>query len=140
MRFSWNAPEQVGAFALKASIPGQPGSERQIDARVLAGDPHVVERLGNNQAAVAGMRLPAPLGVAVYDRFGNPVAAVPVTFQVNGGTGRLGQHGATAKLPTDPDGVAAMPFVVSSEAGQNHVAVTVEGQEPVELVAFGTEV
>ncbi len=141
VRFDWNVPEKAGSVSLTASVAGQPGSERRIDLQVEPALAHRVERQGNNQAAVAGMRLPGPLAVQVFDRFDNRVSGVPVTFQVTGGKGRLGQHGATVKVTTGPDGLAVTPFVVASEAGQNTIVATVEGQKtPVEFVAFGTEV
>jgi biopolymer transport protein ExbB/TolQ len=140
LRFDWQAPHRAGAFVATAAVTGRPGTDRHIDLRVTPGAPHRVERAGNNQAAVAGMKLPQPLGVHVHDQFDNPVPGVAVHFKVKAGQGRLGQHGKEARVTTDEHGVAAVPFAVSSEAGPNAVTATVDGQErALEFVAFGTE-
>jgi biopolymer transport protein ExbB/TolQ len=135
------APERVGAFSLHADLPDQPGPPTRIDVKVRAGVPHRVDLEGNNQAAVAGMRLPMPLGVRVFDRFGNPVPGVQIRFQVRQGTGKLAAGKEEHRMPTDGTGLAATPFVVSSEAGQNIVSATIgDSKESLDFVAFGTGV
>ncbi len=141
LRFAWQAPTAAGSYHLVAAVPGRPGADRRVDLRVDPGAPHRVQREGNNQAAVAGMKLPQPMGVRVFDKFDNPVAGVAVHFEVKHGQGRLGRHGAEAHLKTDASGLAKTPFAVSSEAGANTVVATVEGEAAgLEFVAFGTEV
>lgn len=135
------APERVGAFTLHADLPDQPGPPTRVDVKVRAGVPHRVDLEGNNQAAVAGMRLPLPLGVRVFDRFDNPVPDVPIRFKVQQGTGKLSAGKNEHRIPTDRTGLAATPFVVSSEAGQNVVSATVgDSKETLDFVAFGTGV
>lgn len=135
------APEAVGPFALDVALPEQPGPPTRVDLAVQPGPPQKIEVEGNNQAAIAGMRLPAPLGVRVHDRFGNAIAGVPVEFAVKQGDGKLGANKAEVRVPTDASGRAATPFAVSSEAGQNVVTATVAGtKQPIQFVAFGTEV
>jgi hypothetical protein len=135
-------PERVGTFELDVSIPEQPGPPTRIRVAVAPDAPAKLEARGNHQAAVAGMRLPVPLGVRVLDRFGNPVADVPVDFRVTEGSGKLGAGaGASHRVATDASGLASTPFAVASEAGPNKVTATVEGAgAPVEFTAFGTEV
>jgi biopolymer transport protein ExbB/TolQ len=134
-------PRTVGAFALEVSLPEQAGPSTRLEVLVHAADPAAAEAEGNNQAAVAGMKLPLPLGVLVSDRFGNPVADVPVGFAVTQGEGKLASGTSTHEVASDASGRAATAFVVSSEAGQNGVRATVEGtKHSVDFIAFGTEV
>jgi hypothetical protein len=98
LRFDWQAPQRAGAFFATVAVPDRPGSDRRIELRVDAGAPHRCEPAGNNQAAVAGMKLPHPLGVQVFDRFDNPVPGVAVHFKVKAGQGRLGQHGKETRV------------------------------------------
>jgi len=118
-------PERAGSFELDVSISEQPGPPTRLRLAVAAGKPATVEARGNHQAAVAGMRLPLPLGVRIADRFGNPVADVPVTFRVTDGTGRLGAGAGTREhtVTTDAgriDGVLLAdgdPLIVQSQGG-----------------------
>jgi hypothetical protein len=134
-------PSKTGTFALDVSIPDQPGPSTRIEVGVLPGTPKKVAAEGNNQAAVAGMRLPAPIGVLVTDGFGNPIPGIAVAFEVTEGDGRLGSGSKKHEVETDGTGVARTPFVLASEAGQNAVRATVKGTKgSVDFVAFGTQV
>jgi biopolymer transport protein ExbB/TolQ len=139
--FTCKAPERVGSFTLEASLPEQPGSPILQKVEVRPGAPERIDKEGNNQAAVAGTRLPLPLGVRVHDRFGNPVPGLSIGFSVKQGDGKLGVGQSTRAVPTDAAGLAATPFIVSSSAGQNVVTASVDGTKgSVEFVAFATEV
>ena len=138
VRFNWTVPERAGRFALEASLPGQPGPARRVDLRVDPGVPARIEHEGNNQAAVAGLRLAHPLSVLVFDPYDNPIPGVQVTFRATGG-GRFGQHGTELTVHTDSSGTAAAAFAVSSDAGQNTVVAEVDGERVVDFIAFGTE-
>lgn len=139
--FACEAPERVGSFTLEASLPEQPGSPILQKVEVRAAEPQRIDKEGNNQAAVAGSRLPLPLGVRVHDRFGNPIAGLPIAFSVKEGDGKLGVGQSERTVSTDASGLAATPFIVSSAAGQNVVRATVDGtKSTVEFVAFATEV
>ncbi len=141
IEFAWTVPERAGNYMLDAGVAGYPEAARRLHLVVRPGAAHRVEREGNNQAAVAGMRLGQPIGVLVFDRFDNPVPGVPVTFTVKHGAGRLGQRGTEVTVKTDDSGGARTPFAVSSEAGANTVVATVEGQDKaLDFHAFGTEV
>lgn len=134
------APERVGAFTLEASLPDHPGSPTLLKVAVEPGQPERISKEGNNQAAVAGSRLPMPLGVRVHDRFGNPVRDLPVGFKVVEGDGKLGVGQTERRVTTDASGLAATPFIVSSAAGHNVVSASVDGAgSKVEFVAFATE-
>lgn len=134
-------PERAGSFALDVSIPEQPGPATRLEVAVVPGAPRKVAAEGNNQAAVAGMRLPTPLGVQVTDAHGNPVPGIPVAFEVTAGEGRLGSGSGSHEVATDSTGFARTPFVLASEAGQNTVRATVTGTKgSIDFVAFGTQV
>jgi biopolymer transport protein ExbB/TolQ len=141
IEFACTVPQSVGPFALDVSLPEQLGPSTRLEVMIRPGTPHRVDQEGNNQAAVAGMRLPLPLGVRVLDRFGNPVPGVPVGFAVKQGGGKLGSGKSDHRVSTNALGLASTPFVVSSEAGHNVVAATIDGtKKSVEFVTFGTEV
>jgi hypothetical protein len=134
-------PEQSGPFAIDVAIPEQPGPATRIELNVAPAEPAKAQAEGNNQAAVAGMRLPLPLGVRVMDRFGNPVSGVGVAFEVTEGAGRLESGNATHRSTTGADGRATTAFVLAVEAGQNSVKAVVEGtKQAIDFIAFGTEV
>lgn len=134
-------PEQSGPFAIDVAIPEQPGPATRIELNVAPAEPAKAQAEGNNQAAVAGMRLPLPLGVRVMDRFGNPVSGVEVTFEVTQGAGRLESGDGTHRSTTGADGRAATAFVLAAEAGQNSVKAVIEGStQAIDFIAFGTEV
>lgn len=138
--FQCRAPERVGSFVLEASLPEQPGSPTLMKVEVEPGEPSRIDKEGNHQAAVAGTRLPLPLGVRVHDRFGNPVNDLPVTFSVQQGDGKIGMGRSESRVKTDASGLAATPFIVSSGAGQNVVVASIDGaKSKVEFVAFATE-
>lgn len=139
--FECRAPQRVGSFVLEASLPDQPGSPTLLEVEVEPAEPERVDKEGNHQAAVAGTRLPLPIGVRVHDRFGNPVGGLPVAFTVKQGDGKLGRGRSECSVRTDASGLAATPFIVSSSAGQNVVAAAIDGtKSTVEFVAFATEV
>lgn len=140
IEFGCTAPDAVGPFLVQATMPEQPGPPTRIEIAVRPGPAVDIDVEGNHQAAVAGMRLPLPLGVRVSDRFGNPVPGVPVDFTVKEGGGRLASD-AGASPTTGLDGRASTHFVVASTAGPNVVTARVGGVgQGVEFVAFGTEV
>lgn len=139
--FSCELPRVVGSLALDVALPEQPGPPTRLEVRVEAGTPELIRPEGNHQAAVAGMRLPLPLGVRIFDRYGNPVGGVAVRFKVTQGAGKLGSGRQEVDVETNEAGKAATPFVVSSEVGQNVVTATVAGsKKSVDFIAFGTEV
>ena len=141
VEFGCTLPQQVGTFALDVTLPDQPGAASRVDITVSAAAPARMELEGNNQAAVAGMRLPLPLGVFLSDQYGNPVAGAVVGFTVEQGDGRFASGNGAVTVTTGADGKAAAPFVVSSSAGQNVVAAAVEGtSHSARFIAFGTEV
>ena len=138
---SCTLPERAGPFAIDVAISEQPGPATRIELEVTPGAPAKAAAEGNNQAAVAGMRLPLPVGVRVMDQFGNPVPGISVTFEVTQGGGRLASGDSHLAVVTGGDGRASSAFVLGAEAGQNSVKAVIEGtNKPIDFVAFGTEV
>jgi hypothetical protein len=80
---------QLPPFTLEATALPGPAAEIRIVS-------------GNTQLALAGEEVPAPLQVAVVDRFGNGVPGQSVRFDPLLGGGRA----APASVVTGPDGVA----------------------------------
>lgn len=139
--FGCTVPETVGPFSLDVAIAEQAGPATRVEVAVRPGAAHQLRQEGNNQAAIAGMRLPVPMAVRVLDRFGNSVAGLSVDFHVKKGGGMLGSGNGDHRVSTDATGRASTAFVVSSEAGQNTVEAKVAGMsKSVEFVAFGTQV
>jgi hypothetical protein len=94
---------------------------------------------GDDQSAVVATAVAAAPAVVVRDADGNPLAGVPVTFQVTSGGGSL--RGATPV--TGSDGAAVVGgWTLGQKAGVNTVAATLGGLElvgrPVFFSAPGT--
>jgi hypothetical protein len=90
----------------------------------VAAEATVAVNGGDNQAAMAGSAVPAPLSVLVRDLSSNPLAGVPVTFSVTSGGGYL--VGATAV--TNASGVATLgKWVLGSPAALNTLTATAAG-------------
>ena len=125
------------------TLPDQPGTATRVDIEVGAAAAAKIELEGNNQAAVAGMRLPlppgCPAGPIVSTTLSRALSSAS-TVEQGGWTGSLP---ATGRCRSRREWMAAppAPFVVSSNAGQNVVYASVEGTDHGgRFIAFGTEV
>lgn len=88
------------------------------------GPPAVVTIVGgNNQTAVAGTELPAPLTVRVTTSGGAPVSGAEVEWTVVSGGGSF----ATPRSSTDADGRAQARFTLGPTPGANAMRGTVAG-------------
>lgn len=110
-------------------------------ARALPAPPDkIVANAGENQRGIAGMPLPLPLLVVLLDVNGNPLANVPVTYEVRRGAGSFDGE-PSRELVTDDDGRAAAIFTLGPDAGVNNNVVDVrfEGMSgpPARFVASG---
>lgn len=77
---------------------------------------------GENQTGLVSSPLPAPFETLVIDRDGNPVAGVPVTFEVLEGNGGFdGQP--TRVVQTGDDGLARAVLTLGPDPGLNNNAV-----------------
>lgn len=88
---------------------------------------------GDNQTAVAGTALTAPLVVIVLDGDGAPVEGVEVAWTTDS-DGVLGAATST----TDAAGQASTTLTLSATAGVQHVIATVAGLPTVSFTATGS--
>ncbi len=81
---------------------------------------------GNNQTAIIGTTLPAPLVVALTDENGNPVSNKPVIFKVTQDDGMVstgGNFAASAIVMTNAQGMAQAQWKLGMRAGAGADAV-----------------
>jgi adhesin/invasin len=120
------------------AISGSPGTRRLIfaaDAFAPAttppialgvGAPESIElAAGDDQSATVGEAVPIDPAVVVRDADGNPLAGIPVTFTVTGGSGTVSDNTPV----TGSDGIAAVgEWTLGSVAGENTLCAAVAGQ------------
>jgi hypothetical protein len=119
----------VGSWTL-GPLPGQNRVEARVDgignvvfeAVALSAAPALMEKVqGDQQVAAVGTAVPVPPGVRITDASGNPVAEVPVAFEVTGGGGAV----IHALTETGPDGLATVGgWVLGTLPGSNTLSVT----------------
>lgn len=104
---------QAGTYIAIVPIaaPGAGNSPQNITVvvDVVPGPPTTYQMAisaGNGQVVQAGSAVPAPMTVTITDAFTNPIAGLPVTFQVTAGGGNLT---GTTTVNTNAGGVAAAP-------------------------------
>lgn len=87
---------------------------------------------GDEQEGVVAEPLAQPLSVKVYDRFGNPLEGVMVTWEVPDGAAA-----DPAESRTDPAGVARTRWTLGTQAGPQTATALVPGMDPIsfEVVA-----
>jgi len=130
----------AGNQRVTASATGFVG-EAAFYATALNGSPSQVKPMsGESQTAAVGRPLPLPFVVFVHDAGGNPVADVPVIFEVLEGGGHI--SGAQQHLAvTDGDGLASAVVTLGPEPGvnNNRIQARFAGMSglPVLLVASG---
>ena len=78
---------------------------------------------GDGQSGTGGQPLRYPFVVVVSNAAGNPVAGVPVTFDVTSGGGTL----SAASVVTDAQGVALSRLTLGTEMAVNTVTATATG-------------
>jgi hypothetical protein len=94
----------------KANDPGQ------ISLQIKAGD---------GQSGTPGNPVTTPPTVEVRDARGRVVADMPVRFAVSRGDGATPR----ARVVTDPNGIAAVPWTLGPAAGENRLVASIEGSE-----------
>jgi hypothetical protein len=110
----------AGPVTISASVAGL-ATPAVFAATALAGPATALVIVsGNNQAALAGTTLPAPLVVKATDQYGNAVADVALAFAVTSGGGGLSATFAA----TGADGQAQVTWTLGSIAGNNAVQVS----------------
>jgi hypothetical protein len=109
----------VGADRVRATAVGFTG-EVNFVASALTGVPAAIHvASGDNQRGAVAGELSRPLFAVVTDDGDNPVAGVPVTFQVTGGGGGFVESGGadTAAAETDESGLASVHLTLGPAPG-----------------------
>ncbi len=101
---TWTLPQTAGSRSATASVTGAGGSPVTFTATAQAGAATQLALVsGNNQTGDTSAALTTPLKVQARDQFGNGVAGVTITWQVNSGGGSLNPTSGT----TDATGASA---------------------------------
>ena len=120
-----SVPLQPGVNLLTATVVDESGNEGESSVSVrleTAATARLLRISGSGQAATIRSSLAAPLVVQAVDAGGQPVAAVPVVFQVTEGDGQLAGGERQAAVFTGTDGLASIGFTTGRRAGRgNHV-------------------
>ena len=158
-------PQQGRQVTLQTDVNGQASANFQLGTRLGSGNNQVLvtspgfvgevmfcatstvgapaqihDISGAQQTGVVGTALPEPFVVQVFDSGGNPVAGVPVVFNVDQGGGTI-DGAATVTKTTNTDGRASVVLVLAAEEGINNnvVSAKVAGLTgpPATMVASG---
>ena len=141
VRFDLGSRTGPGNNRVQASVVGAL-SPVEFSATATSGAPDriAIVPMSNQQTGVVNQPLGMPLACVVLDASGNPVAGVPVTFQVTEGGGNLGGNPSFVEA-TGADGVAHALLTLGPEPGtqNNVVAAAFQGQPdpPVTFAASG---
>ncbi len=141
VRFELGSRTGPGNNRVQASVVGAL-SPVEFSATSTSGAPDriAIVPMSNQQTGVVNQPLGMPLACVVLDSLGNPVAGVPVTFQITEGGGNFGGNPSFVEA-TGADGVAHAPLTLGPEPGtqNNAVAASFQGQTdpPVTFAASG---
>lgn len=119
---------EVGANALTVSAIDQAGNRRSKVVeitRIGVGSDRLTLLAGNRQRGAVNAAVPKPLAIVALARDGNPLAGLPVTFDVLRGTGSIGLEPGAAPAGQAP---ARNLSVVTDEAGRAQVWLTLGKQ------------
>ena len=107
-----------GVNRVEATAPGFTGTALFLATANPGPATGVKGTMGFMQKGIAGQTLPFPLMAMAHDAAGNPVAGVPVRFEVVKGSGNLGGQPFMI-MPTDAAGVTGALFTLGDEPGMN---------------------
>jgi len=93
----------------------------------------VVAFQGNNQSALVGTTLPAPLVAEVVDASANPISGQTVTWMVLTGGGTVSAQSGV----TDANGRVQVSWTLGSQVGAQSVVADVNGNLDAEFDATG---
>lgn len=90
-----------------------------------------VELRGNYQTGSLGRRLPEPFGVAIRDKYDNPIPKYEVSFHLRKGTGRF-QDSQNSQITTltNEDGLVEVYFIVDNNRGAREIVAEAKKVEP----------
>lgn len=141
VRFDLGSRSGPGNNRVQASVVGGL-SPVEFSATATSGAPDriAIVPMSNQQTGIVNQPLGMPLACVVVDASGNPVAGVPVTFQVTEGGGNFGGNPSFVEA-TGADGVAHALLTLGPEPGtqNNAVAAAFQGQTdpPINFAASG---
>jgi hypothetical protein len=132
---SWVLGTNAGVNALVATATGS--AERRFLVTANPGPPsQLLAASAAAQSATAGAAVAAPPSVRVNDSFGNPVAGVPVSFNVEQGGGSVSGSPAV----TVGNGIATLgAWTLGTVPGPNAVQAAVSGAGSVTFTAQGLD-
>ena len=140
VKFQLGSRSGVGINQLAVTAPGFVGDTVFYATSTVAAPALIHTVSGEVQSGAIGSALAEPLVGIVMDTGGNPVANVPVTFQVNAGNGTI-DGGNSAVKTTDLDGKAFAVLTIGQQPGSNNntVSATFAGNTglPAQFVASG---
>lgn len=129
----WTLGSVPGANAAEAVVSGV--GQASFSATAVAGGPDEIRILsGDQQTGQVGQRLGADLVVLVLDEADNPMAGVPVAWQVVEGGGSVEPATGT----TDVGGRASVRWTLGSSPGTNRLTASVSGVGSVTFQATAT--
>ena len=119
---SYTAGTKSGAVQISASVSGlTPALFRE---NVLAGPPvSLAIYSGNNQTVAPGTATPKLLQVIIKDQYGNPVKAIPVTYNDNGAGGSFSVNPAN----TSAKGIAGTRYTAPQQTGTVTITASASG-------------
>ncbi len=93
-----------------------------------------VELSGNYQTGQLGRRLPEPFGVAVKDKYDNPISRHEVSFHLRKGTGRF-QDGQNSQLTTHTNeaGLVEAYFIMDNNRGAREIVAEAKKVETTKI-------
>src|ERR1041385_3088141 len=104
----------AGPATIRAALHNAPTALVQFTETALSAGSNTLALVsGDNQSALVGLPLPAPLVVKATDAAGNPVSGVQVDWTILTGGGLL----SSATTTTAPDGTAQVLYTLGSVAG-----------------------
>jgi len=140
VKFRLGSRSGVGINQVAVTAPGFVGDTIFYVTSTVAAPTLIHTVSGEVQKGAVEFPLAEPLVVIVMDSGGNPVANVPVTFQVGSGNGLIG-GGTSAVETTDGDGKAFAVLTLGQQPGTNNntVSATFTGNAglPAQFVASG---
>lgn len=120
----WTFGQTPGTWELEARVAASNAPVARFSATAVAGPPALLTELsGDDQRGQLGQPLPDSLVVFLEDRFGNPVAGVPVRWDVTRGTGSI----SPSVAETGADGRAAAEWTLGIAFGPQQVEAAVSG-------------
>jgi hypothetical protein len=129
-RSTYRLPAAPGVFHVLATVNGLPDTVTFTATAAVASPSVISVSSGDAQEDAPGSEL-APFVVRVADQFGNAVAGVTVTWEVEDGDGTL----SAATSVTDAAGLAAVTYTLGPDPGSHSIRAQLPGGASVVFTA-----